>query len=133
MSFLAAARLFGTCKKNTLKTAQIYGASAYLKGISVIRDFFIYQIGILTCVMFLVFGLMLMEAAVLFYLPVEPSERLILAFALGALHCLTGLLLLGYFSSSKRWLRVALKHNAWVEDVIDEENQKSHKQKKEFL
>lgn len=117
---LAVVQLIGKCKDNALEIAQIHGAIAYLKGVHMVRDFFLYQIGVLACVMFLVFGLILMEAAVIFYIPVGTSTRLILAFVLGGVHFLTGVIILGYFASSKRWLRQAAKYNAWIEASMEE-------------
>ncbi len=114
VGLLAAVQLIGRCKKNALEIVQIYGATTYLKGVRMARDFFLYQIGILVCVMLLVFGGILMEAAILFYIPVETSTRIILAFVLGGIDFLTGAIFLGYFVSSERWLRQASKYNTWV-------------------
>jgi hypothetical protein len=122
VGWLAAVRLIGKCKKNALEIAQIYGATAYLKGVQVVRDFFIYQIGILACTMLLVLGAIIMEVAVVLYIPVENSTRVILAFVAGGINFLIGAILLRYFASSKRWLRQASKYNAWVKATMEEED-----------
>ena len=122
VGLFAAIQLIGKCKKNAFEIAQIYGATAYLKGVQMARDLFLYQIGILACVLLSVVGVILMEAAVIFYIPVETSTRVILAFALGGINFLTGAIFLGYFSSSERWLRQASKYNSWVKAAMDEES-----------
>ena len=122
VGLFAAMQLIGKCKKNAFEIAQIYGATAYLKGVQMARDLFLYQIGIFACVLLSVIGVLLMEAAVIFYIPVEISVRIILVFALGGINFLTGVIFLGYFSSSERWLRQASKYNAWVKATMDEES-----------
>ncbi len=122
VGLFAAVRLLGKCKRNALDVAQIYGAIAYLKGVRMARDFFLHQIGVLVCVMFLVFGVILMEAAVLFYIPVGTSTRIILAFLLGGIHFLAGGIFLGYFASSKQWLRHASKYSGWVKASMEDED-----------
>ena len=122
VGLFAALQLIGKCKKNAFEIAQIYGATAYLKGVQMARDLFLYQVGILACVLLSVVGVLLMEAAVIFYIPVGTSTRVILAFALGGINFLTGAILLGYFSSSERWLRQASKYNTWVKAMMDEES-----------
>jgi len=117
---LTAIQLFGTCKKNTLEIAQIYGATAYLKGVRMLRDFFLYQIGILACVMLLVMGGILMEVAVIFYLPVAMSTRAILVFVLGGMNVLLGGLFLASFASSERWLRKAANYNAFIKSSMED-------------
>ncbi len=119
---LAVAGLLGKCKQNAFEIAQIYGVTTYLKGVQMVRGFFLYQIGILACVMLLVFGVILMEGAVIFYIPVETSARILLVFVLGGINFLTGAICLGYAASSKRWLRQASKYNAWVAASMEEED-----------
>lgn len=120
VGLLTAIQLFGTCKKNTLEIAQIYGATAYLKGVRMLRNFFLYQISILACVMLLVLGIVLMEVAVIFYLPLSVPTRAILAFVLGAMDVLAGGLSLVYFASSERWLDQASKYNAQIKALISQ-------------
>ncbi len=115
MGLLALMSLIGKCKENAFEIAQIYGATAYLKGVSMVRDLFLYQVGVLACVMLLVFGVILMEVAIVFYAPVETPNRWVLAFVVGGINFLVGAILLGYFASSKRWLRQASKYNAWID------------------
>lgn len=114
LGMFAAAQLAGKCKKNAFEAVQIYGATAYLKGVRIVRDFFLYQMGILACVLFVVFGAICMEGAVIFYLPVQASTKLLLVFILGVGHFLTGGLILCWLASSKLWLQQASKYNAWV-------------------
>ncbi len=117
---LAAAQIIGKCKQNAFEIAQIYGATAYLNGVSVVRDFCLYQIGILACVMLLVFGVILMEAAVIFYIPLATSTRAILVFVLGGIHLLAGGIFLAYLASSERWLRQASKYNTRVKTSMED-------------
>ncbi len=110
-----AAQLVGKCKKNAFEIAQIYGATVYLRGVSMARDLFLCQMGMLACVVLSVFGVIFMEAAVIFYIPVQTSTKVIAVFVLGGIHFLTGVIVLGHFASSERWLSQAAKYNAWVE------------------
>jgi len=118
VGMLAALELIATCRKNALETAQIYGAAAYLKGVHMARDFFLYQIVILACVMMLVFGIILMEGSFVFFLPVPAVSRGILAFLIGAVNVLVAGLFLASFASSDRWLRQAAKYNRWVASTL---------------
>jgi hypothetical protein len=122
VGWLAAMQLFGKVKKNAFDIAQIYGATAYLKGVLMVREFFLYQIGLLVCVLLLVFGGILMEVAAVFYIPAETSTRVLLCFTLGGVNFLIGVIVLGYFSSSKRWLRQASKYNALLKAVMEEKD-----------
>ncbi len=120
LGWFAALQILGTCRKNAFDIAQIYGATAYLKGVRLVREFFLYQVGLLACVMFLVSGVILMEVAAVFYIPVATPTRIVIGFALGGLNFLTGSIVLGYFASSGRWLREASKYNAWVKASMGE-------------
>ena len=118
VGMLAAVQLIGKCRKNALETAQIYGAAAYLKGVHMARDFFLYQIVILVCVMLLVFGIILMEGSIIFFLPVQSVSRGVLTFVIGGINVLIGGLFLASFASSDRWLRQAAKYNTWVASTL---------------
>ena len=122
VGFLAAIQLMGRCKKNTLEIAKIYGATAYLKGVQMLRDFLLYQISILACVMLLVLGIILMEAAVVFFIPVQMSTRAIVAFVFGGINVLTGGLILASFASSERWLWQAAKYNAFIKASMEKDS-----------
>ncbi len=113
-----AFELMGKCRQNALETAQIYGAAAYLKGVHIVRDFFLYQIAILGCVMMVVFGIILMEGSIVFFVPVQAVSRGILAFVIGAVDLLVAGLCLASFASSDRWLRQAAKYNTWVASTL---------------
>ena len=119
--FLAALRLIEKCKKGAFEIAQIYGATAYLKGVHIARDFFLYQTGVLACVMFLAFGIILMEVAVIFFIPMDISRRCIVAFLLGAINVLTAAVFLRRYTSSGQWLHLASKYNAWIKTSLEEE------------
>lgn len=106
-------------RKNAVDMARIQGAMVYLKGVEIVRDLLVYQLGLLACVIFLVFGVMMMQAAVIFLLP--PGQiRVFTALGIGALDFFVSLGLLGYFVSSSRWLREAAKYNDQVRDVLEE-------------
>lgn len=121
LGWLAAGQLLGKARQNALETLQIYGAAAYLKGVRLVRDFFIHQIGVLTCVMFLVFGVVLIEGAAVFALVqrVSPAVTILIA---GLLNFSVGLSLLGYFASSRCWLEKASRYNAYLNALLHEEN-----------
>lgn len=120
VGFLAVAQLMGKCKKNTFEIARIYGATAYLKGVSIARDLFLCQIGILAGVMFLVIGTVLVEGSVIFILPAASSLRGVLILIFGIVDLLIGFICLGYLASSKRWLLQASKYNAWLKASLEE-------------
>lgn len=128
--WLSVVQLMGTCRKNAFEIAQIYGATTYLKGVQLVRDLFLYQMGILAAVVLLVFGLILMEIAALVYVPLTPSVRCMLAFILGGIHVVTGIIFLGYLVSSKRWLEQASKYNAWLKSSLEEEEPLNQKKER---
>lgn len=119
---LAASQILGKCKKNAFEVAQIYGATACLRGAQLARDFSILQASIFACVMVLILGVIFIEAAILFYIPVENSTKAGLVFVLGGVHLLGGGILLAYFTSSKQWLRQALKYNEWIKSSVEKNN-----------
>lgn len=121
----AASSLFKILRHNAGEFLKIKTAIAYLKGVEVIRDLFLYQLGILICVMFLVFGVILIEGALVFFLPLQPGERATLAFIVGAVDSLGALACLAYFSSSGRWLRQAQKYSEFLNGFMDEAEEDS--------
>jgi hypothetical protein len=114
-----ATALFKQCRKNANELVKIQTAMVYLKGVEILRDLLFYQMGIQVCVVFLVFGVILMQGGVLFYFPLSPQARATTALLLGALDSLTAFSFLAYFSSSKRWLKQAARYNLEVEDIIE--------------
>ena len=117
---IGAANLVRECKKNAVDLVRIQTATVYLKGVEILRDLFLYQVATLVCVVFLVFGVILMEGAAIFYVPASTVSKTMMAFIVGALDSLTALAVLGYFASSKRWLKRAVKHNACLEELMEE-------------
>ena len=116
-----AAHLARQCKKNAFELIQLQAAMVYLKGIEMVRDLLLYQIGILICVIFLIFGVILMEAGLVFYFPMEFKTRVTVLFGVGAFDCLTALALLGYFASSGHWLKQAARYNECLEGLLEED------------
>ena len=88
---LAAAGLIQQSKKNAGEWIRIQTAIVYLKTVEILRDLFLYQLGVLICVMFLVFGVILIEGGLVFFLPLQPGERAGLTVILGAVDFLTAL------------------------------------------
>lgn len=121
LGLLAAMQLLGRCKKNTFEIAQIYGATAYLKGVQMARVFFLYQTAIFACAMFLVLGVILMEIALVFYIPMGATVRSIFVFMLGGINFLSGFIFLRYFASSKQWLYQVSKYNDWIKSIMEKE------------
>ena len=68
MGMLAATGLIRQSKKNAGEWIRIQTAIVYLKGVEIIRDLFLYYLGILICVTFLVFGVILIEGGIFFSL-----------------------------------------------------------------
>ena len=131
------AELINRCRKNAREFVRIQTALVYLKGVDVVRTLFLYQIGVLVCVIFLVFGVVLIEAAGIFYFPMEFQARIHMAFIVGFLDSLTALIFLGYFASSRRWLHQAAKYNSFVEEFMEDKEcfrrmGKIRKEKPEF-
>ena len=117
---LAATGLIRQSKKNAGEWIRIQTAVVYLKGVEIIRDLFLYRLGILICVTFLVFGAILMEGGIVLLLPFESGERAVLTLLLGGFDFLGALGFLIYFCSSKRWLRQAQKYHAFLNEFMDE-------------
>lgn len=117
---MEAAGILRQCQKNAGELVRIQAARIYLKGVDIVRDLFLYQLGVLVAAVFLTFGVILIEGAVIFFLPFEPNMRGIAAFLIGGFDVLAGLFFLSYFASSKRWLRQAAKYNAFIEDFVEE-------------
>lgn len=118
-ALLGSAGLFRQCKKNAGELIRIQTAVVFLKGVDILRDLFLLQIALQVCVVFLVFGIILMQGGLIFYLPVAAQMRVLLALIFGAADSLGALSLLIYFGSSKRWLRQAAKYNESVEDLME--------------
>ncbi len=121
-AIVGASAVIRGLKKNAVEMAKIQGAMAYLRGVEILRDLLIYQLGILACVIFLVFGVILMQAAMIFCLALEGQARIFAAFGVGLFDFSVALGLIVYFISSKRWLREAAKYNAWVDEFLEERN-----------
>ena len=117
---LGASSLAQACKRNAVEFFRIQTAVAYLKAVEIIRDLFLYQLGILICVMFLVFGVILIEGGAVFFLPLQPVHRASVTLLVGALNFLVSLGFLAYFSSSSRWLRQAEKYHEFLEEFMRE-------------
>jgi len=117
---LAAAGLLNQCRKNAGEFIRIQTAIAYLRGVEILRDLFLYQLGILVCVVFLVFGVILIEGTLIFYLPLQTSVRVFAGLCLGVFDSLTALGFLVYFLSSARWLRQAEKYHDYLEEFMDQ-------------
>ena len=120
VGMLAATGLIRQSKKNAGEWIRIQTAIVYLKGVEIIRDLFLYQLGVLICVMFLVFGVILIEGGMVFFLPLEPGKRTALILLLGGFNFLGALGFLIYFCSSQRWLRQAQKYHAFLDEFMDE-------------
>ena len=125
LGMLAATGLIRQGRKNAGEWIRIQTAIAYLKGVEILRDLFLYQLGILICVMFLVFGVILIEGGIIFFLSVLPEARVGLTLLLGAVDFLGAAGFLVYFCSSTRWLRQAQKYHAFLDEFI--EDVKNHK------
>ena len=104
---------------------RIQTAIGYLKGVEIIRDLFLYQLGALICVMFLVSGVILMEGGAVFFLPLQPAQRAVLTLLLGGLDFLGALACLLYFCSSGRWLRQAQKYHPFLDEFMEETKRRS--------
>ena len=120
VGMLAATGLIQQSKKNAGEWIRIQTAIVYLKGVEIIRDLFLYQLGILICVTFLVFGVILIEGGIVFFLPLESGKRAVLTLLLGGFDFLGALSFLIYFCSSRRWLRQAQKYHAFLDEFMDE-------------
>ena len=120
VGMLAAAGLIRQSKKNASEWVRIQTAIVYLKGVEIVRDLFLYQLGVLICVMFLVFGVILMEGGTVFFLPLQPGERASLTLLLGTVDFFGALGFLVYFCSSGRWLRKAQKYHAFLDEFMEE-------------
>ena len=120
VGMLAAAGLIRQSKKNMGQWIRIQTAIVYLKGVEIIRDLFLYQLGVLICVMFLVFGVILIEGGMVLFLHLQSGERAGLTLLLGAVDFLGALSFLIYFCSSRRWLRQAQKYHAFLDEFMEE-------------
>lgn len=121
-----ASALFNLFRKNAFSVLQIQSAIAYLKGVEIVRDILFYQLGLMLCVSFLVFGVILIQGAAIFFISMEPLTRAMVALVLGFLDSGIALGVLIYFMSSKRWLRQAAKYNSTVENIWEEEDSRLH-------
>lgn len=117
-----AASLVRLCKKNAGELFRVQTAMVYLKGVEIFRELFLYQIGILVCVMFLVFGIILIQGAVIFFISWEAKIRMAAMVIMGGLDFSVALAFLVYLGSSKRWLRQASKYNECVEELIERDS-----------
>ena len=118
---LAASGLIRQSRKNAGEWIRIQTAIVYLKGVEIVRDLFMYQLGVLICVTFLVFGIILIEGGMVFFLPLEAGQRAWLTLALGAADFFTAFGFLIYFCSSSRWLRQAQKYHTFLDEFMEEE------------
>ncbi len=121
---LGAVSLARECKKNAGELVRIQTARFYLKGVGILRDLFLYQIGILACVVVLVFGFILIQGGLVFLIPWEPGIRLAVVLIMGGADSSIALAFLLYFASSKRWLRQAAKYNECLEELTMERRTK---------
>ena len=122
VGMLATAGFIRQSKKNAGEWMKIQTAIVYLKGVEIIRDLFLYQLGILICVMFLVFGVILIEGGMVFFLPLEAVQRASLTLLLGSADFFGALFCLLYFCSSGRWLRQAQKYHMFLDEFMKGEN-----------
>lgn len=109
-----AAQLIGKCRRSAVETAEIYGAAAYLKGVKMARGLFLYQTAVNVCAMFVVFGVILIEAGFIFWGPADPLDRIQRCFIAGAADVFAGGVFLAYLMSPGRWLDEAAKYNCLI-------------------
>lgn len=117
---LEAAGILRQCRKNAGELVRIQAARIYLKSVDIVRDLFLYQLGVLMAAVFLTFGVILIEGAAIFLLPLEPKMRGIIALLTGGFDVLAAFVFLRHFASSERWLRQASKYNAFLEEFLEE-------------
>lgn len=114
---LGAFNLMGQYKKNTHDWIRIRTATVWLKAIGTARLLVIYQIGIIACVLVLVFSAILMEAALIFCISMSVESKVTTLLIVAALNFAAALGLIGYFLSSERWLEQAAKYNECVAEL----------------
>lgn len=119
IGLLAVQRLISFFGRNAREYFRIQSASAYLHAIEVIREFFFYQFSILICAVFLSFGVILIQTAILLYLPMSLEMKAGIGLLMGLIDFFTALGVLLYFSSSSWWLNKAKKHHQFLEQVLD--------------
>ena len=116
---LGAVSLAQQLKKNAGELVRVQTATLYLKSVEILRDLFLYQIGILVCVVVLVFGIILIQGAVAFFIPLSAKARLVTVLTMGFLDSSIALGVLAYFASSRRWLKQAAKYNECLEELVE--------------
>lgn len=119
---LGAFKLFGQYKRNSAEWVSIQSAMILLKSVNVARDLVIYQIGIMACVVALVFSGIVMEIAVILCTNMSLQSKFIAIFITASINFALTLGCLSYFLASGRWLAHAAKYNTRVADVARKAN-----------
>jgi hypothetical protein len=117
---LAAGGLIRVCRKSAGRFFRIQSTTLYLKSVEIVRDLFLYQLGILICAVFLVFGVILIQVAAIFYLPLSQETKVGVCLFVGLFDFMAALGTLLYLSSSSRWLRQAKKYDKFLEEFLDQ-------------
>ena len=105
-------------KKSLTELFTVQSATVYLKGVEIVRHLFLVQVSIMACLVFVIFGVILIEAAVIFYMATNSDARTLTMILVGAVDILVAGSVLAYFASSNYWLQQAAKYNATLEELI---------------
>jgi len=119
---LGAAGLAKHYKKNTEDWFRIQFATIWLKSVGMARDLMLYQVGVSVCVMMLVVSVIVMEGALIYFIPMSPQARIVAVFVAGGVNFAIAAGLLKFILSSQRWLNKAAQYNSCLEETLKSEN-----------
>jgi len=119
---LGAVGLAKHYKKNTEDWFRIQYAMIWLKSVGMARDLMLYQVGVSVCIMMLVVSVIVMEGALIYFIPMSPKARISAIFIAGGVNFAIAAGFLKFFLSSQRWLRKAAQYNSCLKETLKSEN-----------
>ncbi len=115
---LGLGALLKQCPKGLLEIAKLKSTIYYLRLVRGVRGGYIILFQIFFCVLFMVFGMVFVHAALFLFL-IHGSQSMAWALlAIGAIELISTALFMGWFLSAKRWLEEAARINPEVEKLL---------------